>query len=118
MEMQSCSGIATVTWYVDHDVCANHMCNMVNIIGSFQYLACLSSSSSCDKLAFDVGLQEQSEGSAQIRSFKNIFIDLEHEKARLVGGPSTHLLSRGPRVRKSASATMPFSSQWPQKDTS
>ncbi len=27
-----------------------------------QYLACLSSSSSNDKLAFDVGLQEQSEG--------------------------------------------------------
>ena len=25
-----------------------------------QYLACLSSSSSCDKLAFDVGLQEES----------------------------------------------------------
>ena len=29
-----------------------------------QYLACLSSSSSCDKLAFDVGLQEESEGEA------------------------------------------------------
>ena len=28
----------------------------------FRYLACLSSSSSNDKLAFDVGLQEQSEG--------------------------------------------------------
>ena len=28
----------------------------------FQYLACLSSSSSSDKLAFDVGLQEQSDG--------------------------------------------------------
>jgi len=28
----------------------------------FQYLACLSSSTSNDKLAFDVGLQEQSEG--------------------------------------------------------
>ena len=29
---------------------------------SLQYLACLSSSTSNDKLAFDVGLQEQSEG--------------------------------------------------------
>ena len=34
------------------------------IIVDLQYLACLSSSSSCDKLAFDVGLQEESEGEA------------------------------------------------------
>ena len=31
---------------------------------SGMYLACLSSSSSSDKLAFDVGLQESSEGEA------------------------------------------------------
>lgn len=30
----------------------------------FQYLACLSTSSSNDKLAFDVGLQEHSQGEA------------------------------------------------------
>lgn len=46
-----------------------------------QYLACLSSSSSNDKLAFDVGLQEQSEGklpsslnsSGSLNKFKFIF---------------------------------------------
>lgn len=30
----------------------------------FQYLACLSTSSSNDKLSFDVGLQEHSQGEA------------------------------------------------------
>ena len=34
-----------------------------------QYLACLSSSSSNDKLAFDVGLQEQSEGKQTLVAF-------------------------------------------------
>ena len=38
--------------------------NLFLSFASIQYLACLSSSSSCDKLAFDVGLQEQSEGEA------------------------------------------------------
>ena len=36
---------------------------------SGMYLACLSSSSSSDKLAFDVGLQEQSEGEFLILLF-------------------------------------------------
>lgn len=40
---------------------SNHF---LNIIVLFQYLACLSTSSSNDKLSFDVGLQEHSQGKA------------------------------------------------------
>lgn len=36
----------------------------ISIVYLSQYLACLSSSSSCDKLAFDVGLQEHTEGKS------------------------------------------------------
>ena len=45
-----------------------HVCPLwgpnVNVRSIFQYLACLSTSSSNDKLSFDVGLQEHSQGEA------------------------------------------------------
>ena len=36
----------------------------------FQYLSCLSTSSSSDKLAFDVGLQESAQGKMEISNLK------------------------------------------------
>lgn len=48
-------------WYTLHN---HNPYGMLRESPFFQYLACLSTSTSSDKLAFDVGLQEESEGEA------------------------------------------------------
>ena len=71
----------------------------------FQYLACLSSSSSSDKLAFDVGLQEQSEGKIKLRHFpqksKIICLNLNFpgEACWWTVHPSSKQRSEGEKVR-------------------
>ena len=82
-------------------------------VQSEMYLACLSSCSSNDKLAFDVGVQETNEGLTQSG---NLNLSLEVLQEKRVGGPFILLQNRDQKEKKCASVMTSFWFQWPPKD--
>lgn len=93
----------------------------LSLLSSLQYLSCLTTSRSLtDKLAFDVGLQEDSTGTFSF--FRtSAFLECYAERAagfqaRPAGGPSTPPPSRGLRARRSEWVMTSSLSAFPQRD--
>ena len=59
------------------------LCHIIACCYVFQYLSCLSTSSSSDKLAFDVGLQESAQGKPALSVVIGFYMDLTLKAQKL-----------------------------------
>lgn len=144
MDMPSCSNTPTPAWWQLFSISIHvktfwwkpvndfelwqscrHLSTTVSTLSLLQYLSCLTTSRSLtDKLAFDVGLQEDSTGCfCTFRFFRTSDISkcLHAKRAggfqeRPAGGPSTLPPSRGLKARRSEWVMTSFLSAFPQRD--
>lgn len=60
------------------------LCHIITCCYVFQYLSCLSTSSSSDKLAFDVGLQESAQGKRKFGFYMDLHLKAQKMKICVV----------------------------------